>query len=638
MLIQISPSFFFMSRSNKRNLGIGEMGNKKIIMGAGAPPTFSRIEANSSACLILMKSAIQVLTDVSYTTQAISQAIVPFFAIDFSRHVIQRIEPYKMTAFLNRLRGPKLDRAHYRALVAHIRDPLIDDSLVFSPQLEEWRAVIVRHNLTERISLPDWIPIINHLGSSLITRPSELAQWLYPDIAALASTSPESGAILGLYQASVVATSVVPSATPASSWQLLSSAHTLAADIRVASVADTSCARDLQSARASLDLPDNYDRLGPAAKIRCLAESTAPQSVVVRFLNTGAQVNILHQVQDSLKSVASGIQCYASFCDLIQTAYFPPATENILRWSTLFSPGRSFGQYLSHVSKACQLLNLPLTWITPAVRGVAKGLANAQDISFRFDNFIQKELFIRLIRFELLSSEVGRLFYLSYLFLLRVPSEGLPIQRAAVSDVITTKAPQEGKALLGIRVIGDSPRLVLKLKKRKLNKTGAIMMRPCFCDGTGLVPAGLCPLHNFWPLIQQQILPGELLFPSLQNKNLNRILKAILKRMGVESAEKYSTKAFRRGAAMDIMASGSALAQIMRSAGWHSQAFRAYLIFQMEEECNMKAIFASSNRSKTTKPRTAPKPTVTMRHDRSTIIDISSGTESSSSSLSGRDV
>ena len=213
---------------------------------------------------------------------------------------------------------------------------------------------------------------------------------------------------------------------------------------------------------------------------------------------------------------------------------------------------------------------------------------------------MQKELFLRLIRFESLSSEVGRLFYLSYLFLLRVPSEGLPICRASAQDIITTKAPQMERALMGIRSINGSPRLILKLKKRKLNKTGAITTRPCFCDNGGFMPHGLCPIHDFWAGIQREILPIEPLFPPLQGKNLNRILKAISERMQIPSASCYSTKAFRRGAAMDITASGSTLAQIMRSAGWHSQAFRAYLMFQMEEECNTKAIFASSDRSKET--------------------------------------
>ena len=583
-----------------------------------------------------MKSAIQILTDSPYTSSAIFEAILPLFAIDFSRDVIKGLKPYKMTQFLNRLRGSKLDRSRYRDLVNHIRDPLIDDTIIFSPQLEEWRSVIVRRNLTERISLPDWIPIINHLVSSLITCPRDFQRWSLTEIFELAGTTPEASAVMALYQASLVATTATPSATPASSWQMLASAHSLAADLRVSSVAQTTCGRALSCARSALDLPPEFERLGPAAKIRCLAESAAPQAQIAHFLNTGAQVNTLHQVQDSLKSVASGIQCYASFCDLIQVAYFPPCSENILRWSTVFSPGRTFGIYLAHVSKACQLLNLPLTWITPSIRGVAKGLASAQDVSFRFDNFIQKDLFVKLIRFELLSSEVGRLFYVSYLFFLRVPSEGLPIIRAAPSDIITTKAPQSCMALMGIRSIGGFPRLILKLKKRKLNKTGAIMMRPCFCDGEGMMPTGLCPIRDFSPLIQNTTLPGEGLFSSLQRRNLNRILKAILKRMGVESAEKYSTKAFRRGAAMDIMASGSTLAQIMRSAGWHSQAFRAYLMFQMEEECNMKAIFASSTRSKTSKPRVVPKKTVIVRKSRSDAIEISSDSETSSfSSLSG---
>ena len=80
-------------------------------------------------------------------------------------------------------------------------------------------------------------------------------------------------------------------------------------------------------------------------------------------------------------------------------------------------------------------MNLSVSWITPAVRGVAKGLANAQDFSFRLDNFTQQDLFFRLIRFESLSSEIGRLFYLSYLFSLAVPFRWLPIRREALSDI-----------------------------------------------------------------------------------------------------------------------------------------------------------------------------------------------------------
>ena len=114
---------------------------------------------------------------------------------------------------------------------------------------------------------------------------------------------------------------------------------------------------------------------------------------------------------------------------------FPPSPDTVLRWATLFSHGETFAQYLDHLAKAYQLMNLPNTWLTLMVRAASKGLGNAQRVSFRFGNFIQRELFLRLIRFGTLSTEVGRLFYISYLFLLRVPSEGLPVCRADSTDI-----------------------------------------------------------------------------------------------------------------------------------------------------------------------------------------------------------
>ena len=579
-------------------------------------PEFSRFEATVAASEIFMAKATRVMNDSAYTSRSIRDAICPFFALDFTRELILRVGLNCWNHFLARVRGSRLPKVHFRAFVAHVKVYLLDDSLAFPADWEDWRLMIVTNNLAEQISMPDWVPIINHLAASLILHPSDFLKWSFAEISTVAISSPEATSILALYQASLVTLRSASSATPAASWKVMSSAHSLAEALRVPSVAQTEFALQHEVALAELDVREDYFKLGPAARIRALSESTAPRHDILRFLNTGAQVNVLHQVQDSLRPVASGIQCYASFCDLLNVVYFPPVAETVLRWSTVFSPGRTFAQYISHLAKACQLLNLPNSWLTPAVRAVSRGLANAQDLSFRFDNFIQRDLFVRMMNFESLRTETGRLFYIAYLFLLRVPSEGLPCIRAEATDILTTKSPQVHQAILGCRMIGEEPRLILKLKRRKLNKAGAIMMRPCFCDSrNAMVPSGLCPIHDFWPLVQKNNLPGERLFSSLTSKNLNRVLKGVLASMQIPNAHAYSTKAFRRGAAMDIMSSGSTLAQIMRSAGWSSQAFRAYLVFQMEEECNMKAIFAGSSHSdrdskakrKKRNDKTAPK-------------------------------
>ena len=78
---------------------------------------------------------------------------------------------YKLPRFLNRLRVSLSGRAQYRALAGHIKVPMIDDTIVLSPQMEEWRVVIARRYLTEQSSHPDWLPIINHLAANLVIRP-----------------------------------------------------------------------------------------------------------------------------------------------------------------------------------------------------------------------------------------------------------------------------------------------------------------------------------------------------------------------------------------------------------------------------------------------------------------------------------
>ena len=110
----------------------------------------------------------------------------------------------------------------------------------------------------------------------------------------------------------------------------------------------------------------------------------------------------------------------------------------------------------------------------------------------------------------------------------------------------------------------------------------------------------LCPIRSIWEVSQAITLPPDLLPPSLRGSNLGRVLKAILPRAGIDSTGKYLADAFRRGAAMAFMASGSTLAQTMRSDGWHSQTFRAYSMFQLEEAA-IRKLFRLSQSLKATR-------------------------------------
>ena len=264
--------------------------------------------------------------------------------------------------------------------------------------------------------------------------------------------------------------------------------------------------------------------------------------------------------------------------------YYPPTTERVCAWATLFKPGRSFGQYLAHLIKGCQILGISTDWNTAAVAAVCKGLRKAQDLSFQFRNYLSRPCMIRLIEHESLSSEFGILAILSFIFVLRVQSECLPIRRASLEEPLLPRTPQTYQALIGLRETGHDTRLALKLSTRKNTRLGSILTRPCFCRGSILVPSALCPVHAIWPAIRTKVTPNGLLFPSLQGSNLNRILKTTLGKIGLSDAERYTAYAFRRGCLMEMKRAHPTVSEIMRTAGRTSGQFKTYLDLHEDEE------------------------------------------------------
>ena len=288
--------------------------------------------------------------------------------------------------------------------------------------------------------------------------------------------------------------------------------------------------------------------------------------------------------------IASGIQCWVAYCDLQGYPYFPPSSSRVCAWGSLFHPGGTFAQYVAHLSKACQLLDMPTGRHDSSVAAVSRGLRKAQNLSFMFPNYIFRPDLIRFLDYETLESEFGMVGFFSFLIPLRVQSEGLPMRRANLNDDILRRTPQKQQALIGLREVAGDQRLVLKLNTRKNTRYGSINMRPCFCEGGVLVPRSLCPVHVAWPIIRARVLLGGLLFPSLQRTNLNRVLKAIMGKIGFPESERYTTYAFRRGCLMEMKRSQATVAQIMKTADWPSAQFKVYLDLMEDEEQVIKSL------------------------------------------------
>ena len=216
-----------------------------------------------------------------------------------------------------------------------------------------------------------------------------------------------------------------------------------------------------------LGLPANFESLTPLAKTNALATCGAPEHLISEFLDTSDRINILRSVQGSLRSVASGVNSYLRFCNLLSIPPFPVSTACASRWSACFNPGETYAQYTCRIRKACILLQHSTGWFTEEIKTIYRGLRNAQGRSFASPNFLMSGGLLEIITYEGQFAPMAAVAYLSYLFPLRVPSEAIRLEKADRFDKLLTFEPQQAKSLIGVETLRQTPVLAIKFRFRK---------------------------------------------------------------------------------------------------------------------------------------------------------------------------
>jgi hypothetical protein len=137
-------------------------------------------------------------------------------------------------------------------------------------------------------------------------------------------------------------------------------------------------------------------------------------------------------------------------------------------------------------------------------------------------------------------STYAKLYLLAYAFLLRVPSEGLPVV-AGGGDCAGEQA--------ALTLEGDV--LVLQLRRRKNKPGGSTLRRHCWCATC----RESCPVHILGPMLGR-LAPGEKLFPDISPAAAGTTLKRMLECIGVKEAGSYRLHDLRRGHALDLQRAG----------------------------------------------------------------------------------
>ena len=127
------------------------------------------------------------------------------------------------------------------------------------------------------------------------------------------------------------------------------------------------------------------------------------------------------------------------------------------------------------------------------------------------------------------------LFIFTYAFLLRMPSEALPVTR--------------GGDTCGLSL--EDGELVLRLARRKNRPAGSRIRRGCWCRQS----ASTCPVHRLRPVLES-VGEGAKLFEDITPAKAIKMLRGALAALGVPRAAQYRTHDFRRGHAKDLQESG----------------------------------------------------------------------------------
>ena len=256
----------------------------------------------------------------------------------------------------------------------------------------------------------------------------------------------------------------------------------------------------------------------------------------------------------------------------------------LLAWSQLFRSKDTFGNYLNHVRTACLLVKQPIevnallpcaasdpyciafqVFSNPALKKAKQSILSAGQFSKRERLFVQRqaryaqlpravtyfslvlcrqqiESMLRWAETEedITHSAMALLFLVTYVFLLRLPSEALPIEVGRVPG-------KQQQAVLEM----DEGKLILTLMRRKNRPAGSKLERTCWCRES----CRTCPVHVLGPAVRG-IQPGTALFGGFTAAGANSALKDMLGKIGVPKAKEYRTHDIRRGHARDLQLSG----------------------------------------------------------------------------------
>jgi len=272
----------------------------------------------------------------------------------------------------------------------------------------------------------------------------------------------------------------------------------------------------------------------------------------------------LASIQRSWKSVRSGILCWAEFMREFfpLSAHFPVREFHLRLFMSLFRYGSTCAQYISHLRFASRVLSLPFLISNDIVASLTRGL---QKMSGKRQASVIRPSILRSLVYQLVDLgrlDLARFVIVAFHFMLRVPSELLPLQ-------MDGRGPSHWHSFIS----NKHRRIILHFHRRKNSSSGASVKRSCICpDDRHTTLCGVCAMRA-----QMESHGPDLSIPLFHSIHLQDDIQLLRRLLSSHDIAQVSWHSFRRSAAHDLLNKGSSIGHIIRAGGWKSGAFLTYL-------------------------------------------------------------
>ena len=193
-----------------------------------------------------------------------------------------------------------------------------------------------------------------------------------------------------------------------------------------------------------------------------------------------------------------------------------------------------------------------------------------------------------------LQDDLALIALIGWPFLLRIPSECLPLRRQQAGEDLDSEGRLARRAVIGL----PGAKLVIKLGRLQHMASGSRRVRACICDEYARdslelhVPQLLRPTRQLWPAIRQKTPVGDPIFPGWNGERVLSDLRGFAAGRNWPRGGKLGTHSFRRGAARAALEARGSFSQLLRSGQWRSSAYQLYLDLGHEEASSVASVRA----------------------------------------------